>query len=392
MALSNDLGLPRNVEVPNGIVCIQPRIGVTFRPGCAVVRRIDSKLAEVPLSGSARTDLITLGYYVGKVKFVSSSTDDGNGGSLDVNGFPEGIMVEPGKIGWFATGTGVNEITIEDQDKPCYWRDDDTVWLTDNGGTLSFAGFVADVRDDGRVRIRATEYDRVLYDIFGAVATTATAAEIRAPLRTVRNVVFANVADLTAYTVAASTSLNDNVLNIAGDRILLAGQTTAAQNGIYVVGTVASGTAPLTRVADMPAGAVLPNGIDVNVSEGGVYKNSTWRAMSTQTGGWTVATHDPVFYPREYRQTVTLAAGTYTIGVGSTATPDEPLFLFTTNNVQCTLNTGAGTLGTNKIAAPTASRVTGKAGTAVVVINSLVDAGTVAGSDTSTVDVLIRNG
>lgn len=207
----------------------------------------------------------------------------------------------------------------------------------------------------------------------------------------VRNVVYANIADLTAYTVAADNTVNDNVLGVAGDYVLLANQTTAAQCGIYQIGTVASGTAPLTRIAGMPAGAVMPRGVEVTVAEGDTYKKSKWFASSAQSGGWTVGTHDPAFYPECYKQTVALAAGTYTIGVGSTATPDEPLFLLTGAVVEATMNTPGGTLGTNKPGAPTASRVAGKAGTGRVIVNSYVDAGTVAGSDTSTVDVLIRN-
>lgn len=208
----------------------------------------------------------------------------------------------------------------------------------------------------------------------------------------VRNVILSNLASLAAYTVAASAAVNDNVLNVERDVVALVAQSTAAQNGLYRVGEVASGVAPLTRISSMPAGAVLPNGITFEVQEGGFYGGKTWKSMSTQSGGWKVGTHDPKFYPRTYSQTVTLAAGTYTIGVGSTATPDEPLFLWTTHNVQLTQNTHAGTAGTNKQEAPSASRVTGLPGTAKIVINSLVDAGTVAGSDSATVDVLITNG
>lgn len=207
----------------------------------------------------------------------------------------------------------------------------------------------------------------------------------------VRNVVFANVADLTAYTVAASNALNDNVLNVAGDVIALVNQTTPEQCGLYLVGTVASGTAPLTRIAAMPAGAVMPRGLEFAVAEGDVYKKTKWWATSAQSGGWTVGTHDPTFYPDTYKQTVTLGSGTYTIGVGSPATPDEPLFMLTGAVVEVTRNTHAGTLGTDGYEAPSGSRVFGKAGTAVLVVNSINDDGGTGSSDTSTVDVLIRN-
>lgn len=208
-----------------------------------------------------------------------------------------------------------------------------------------------------------------------------------AQVRRVRGVVFNNVASLAAFAVTGN-AYDDGLTYVAGDRVLLAGQTTATQNGIYVVGTVAT-TAPLTRATDMPAGLVLSDGTIVNVTEGTTFKRTEWKA--TAVGGAVVGTTDPAFYPRTYKQTLTLSAGTYTIGVGSTATPDEPLFLLAGASVQCTSNTHAGTLGTNRIEAPSASRITGTPATAVIVVNSIVDAGTVAGSDTSTIDVLVTN-
>ncbi|MFI0434026.1 MAG: hypothetical protein ACH36H_12910, partial [Candidatus Nanopelagicales bacterium] len=50
----------------------------------------------------------------------------------------------------------------------------------------------------------------------------------------VRGVVYSNVASLAAFTVAS----NDGLTYTEGQRVLLANQTTAAQNGIYVVGAV----------------------------------------------------------------------------------------------------------------------------------------------------------
>lgn len=207
-----------------------------------------------------------------------------------------------------------------------------------------------------------------------------------------RNIVFANIVSLSAYTVASDAATNDNVLGVEDDVIALVAQTTPTQNGLYRVGVVATGIAPLTRISSAPTGTVLPNGITFEVGpEGGIYKNSTWKATSTTAGGWTVGTNDAKFYPRVYKQLITLASGTYTIGVGSTATPDEPLFLLAGATVGFGHNTSGGTLGTAKYAAPTASRVVGLPGTSKIVVNSLVDAGTVAGSDSSTVDVTVNN-
>jgi hypothetical protein len=246
------------------------------------------------------------------------------------------------------------------------------------------------------------EIAKALYDFAGQVVTDLTSHDTSisslttggttqvGATRTARGVVYSNVADLAAFTVAS----DDGITYVAGNRVLLTMQTTTTQNGIYVVGTVGSGTAPLTRATDMPAAAVMPNGMVVEISEGTHYKGSSWKAMSTQAGGWTVGTHNPVFYPRIFKKTVTLAAGTYKIGFGSTATPDEPLFLLSTTDsmVNVTRDTAGGTLtGTVMYACPVTTRVAGLPGVANIVINSVIEAGTIQNQDTSTLSVLITN-
>lgn len=222
------------------------------------------------------------------------------------------------------------------------------------------------------------------------VLPSTNVAQQSGSTRTVRGVVYSNVADLTAFTVAS----DDGITYVEGNRVGLVLQTTGAQCGIYVVGVVGGGTAPLTRATDMPAAAVMPNGLVMEVSEGTFYAGSSWKAMSTQAGGWTVGTHNPTFYPRNFKQTVTLSAGTYKIGFGSSATPDEPLFLFstTTSMVNVTRDTAGGTLtGTVMYACPVATRVSGLPGTANIVVNSVVEAGTLQNQDTSTLSVLVTN-
>lgn len=88
----------------------------------------------------------------------------------------------------------------------------------------------------------------------------------------VRGASTGNIANLAAFTVA-----NDGITLVAGDRFLAKDQSTATQNGIYVVGTVAGGTAPLTRAADFDAATeVKPNAI-VAVSAGTLGANTLWQ-------------------------------------------------------------------------------------------------------------------
>lgn len=73
-----------------------------------------------------------------------------------------------------------------------------------------------------------------------------------------------NIANLAAATTTCDTA----VTLVEGDVVLLTEQTTASENGIYVVGPVASGVAPLTRHERCKSAAGLPPGTTVFISEG----------------------------------------------------------------------------------------------------------------------------
>jgi hypothetical protein len=120
-----------------------------------------------------------------------------------------------------------------------------------------------------------------------------------------RNVVITNQAALATYTVAAAAQ-NDNVAggNVQGDYVLLVNQTTGQQNGLYVVGVVGGGTAPLTRVPDFATGAVLSAGQKCEIDGGTVFANSTWKV--TTLGPITVDTTVHAWFPQWHRFTVAI--------------------------------------------------------------------------------------
>jgi hypothetical protein len=132
----------------------------------------------------------------------------------------------------------------------------------------------------------------------------------------VRGASTANVANLAAFTVA-----NDGVTLVAGDRVLLKDQSAPAANGIYVVGTVATGTAPLTRATDFDASAeVKPNSLVV-VSAGTANANTVWQLAITAapTIGSTSLTFSQIFNATQLALT-TSAAGATKVGVYDTGT------------------------------------------------------------------------
>ena len=196
-----------------------------------------------------------------------------------------------------------------------------------------------------------------------------------------RNVLNANVADLSAYTVAANASNNDNVLGVEGDIVLAIAQSTAAQNGLYRIGTVAAGVAPLRRLDILPSGKVIQDGqVHVSVSAGDVYSDTEWK----NTAAGTVGTNDPLFFPRAVSRAVTLVAGTATI-------TNIPLLSATKSGIsliRITANTCAATDGGYHVnGAPTA----GALGTASIPVFATVLAGTINNADISTLRMTVTN-
>lgn len=106
---------------------------------------------------------------------------------------------------------------------------------------------------------------------FGALEAAVSAGY--APVRSASTGIAANLA---SFTVA-----NDGVTLVAGDRVLLKDQGTGTQNGIYVVGTVANGSAPLTRATDMEVGAAFTDGDAVWCQEGTANGNKEFRLTTS---------------------------------------------------------------------------------------------------------------
>lgn len=107
----------------------------------------------------------------------------------------------------------------------------------------------------------------------------------------VRGVATADVSDLGAFDVDGAES--DGLTYAEGERILLANQSTGAENGVYVVGAVAAGVAPLTRALDWADAEVIPTGTLVVVDAGTANANTIY--MVTNAGDVTVDTTTPTF-------------------------------------------------------------------------------------------------
>ena len=397
------MGLGRHVLTGRGQIFIQPRASAVFEPGSAVVHRAGVQLAEVPLSATPRTDLVTLGTFVGQSTYTAPATADSAGGAVDANGNAICITVTPissaGTCGFATAASGANQILATNTDQPCFWYDDDTLYLTDAGGTLSFAGWIGGVDSaNGRVVLRNDEILRCLYELYspgqspapGALATqddTVRFVATSLPAATFA----AGVLTLTA--TGAFSTAQDGVTPAVGDKFVLpAGIITtlvvsAANSGVYEVTSLgATGvSAVFTRSAKWAHGAIITPETVIRVGgEGTVFKGSRWTA-DPATASKVVGTDDPILYPEKVTQQIVLVAGHIAAGIINvpikSATKSNFVFSRVTANT-CTLTTG----GYQPL-----SITAGGIGAATVDPTATIAAGTINVADVSTLNFTILN-
>lgn len=345
MALVDDAIVDHNpLGLEKRALCVRGGTGDIYRYAL-MGQRWGSDLLE-PMS--ERPDLICRGISLDKLD------DPGDG----IN--TEGIAVQAGRIAGFNNSADEDEITENDYGAIVYAVDDNTLARTDGGGTRSPAGFFVGFTDLAGADTLTIEVPDNFETAIARLQGIATET------RAIRGVVTANVADLEAFAVAG----NDGLTYVAGELVLLVGQTDATEDGPYIVGAVASGAAALTRPSWWSDGSVQAPGAEFRINEGTAWKGAVWYA--TLAGPITVGTSEPEFYPR--RHAVTTPA--MTAGVGTVNT----LFMRSGAIVQHSRATTGGTVGHTSITTQTAGD-----GDGVVTITSS------SNTETSTHNIVVHN-
>ncbi len=289
----------------------------------------------------------------------------------------ERCLIETGRVYKLTNGATTNAFSEGSQyGAPAYAFDDHTVYDNSNGDTLKLAGYFQGLEADGMVRVFIPDFDAA------AIDTAETGGDVVTSLRA-RNIVNGNVADLAAYTVASDANVNDATLNVEGDVVLLVAQTTAAENGLYTVGAVATGTAALTRHASMFTGRVFrADDYDVVVAAGTVYAHSRW--FNSAAG--TVGTNTQGFVPESITQSVA-----FPVNTGLIVVTNVPI-LSTTKTALAAINIAEVTADlTVRYSRQPATVVAGALGTASITVMAEIAAGGVNVDDDSTMLITITN-
>ena len=145
-------------------------------------------------------------------------------------------------------------------------------------------------------------------------------------------VVAATSANINLSTAVANGSTLDGVTLSTGDRILVKNQTTASQNGIYIV----AATGAPSRASDFDTNEEIHGGDFVFVKGGTVYDNTGWVQTATVN---TVGTDSIEFTQFSGAGTflagngLTLTGSTFSADLGVLAPKDNPTFTGTVSGV-----------------------------------------------------------
>jgi len=399
MALGSNIGARRYVTIGENPTFGQLRANVdsldySVKPAALLISRPDGfGYLEPPLSTDPQASAVVMGIadLPGKREIRGTSNDDSDGGALDADDAPIYIRAVAGNIGYFKTGTSTNEITEAHANRglPCFAYDDETLYLTSNGGTLPFAGLIGDVIDKG-VQLLNTAAIRAIAPLFveggGGVPDITSNGTARAVVTSLAANTESSAGVLTADANGA-IGTQDGVTLVAGDDVFVAEGTTnldsAEQAGPYTVAVVGDGSTKfvLVRPVWWQDGATISQASDVKIAGGTVYGGSTWRTFAAK--GAVVGTNAPLAYPDYVGQSVTLVAGTATIS----NTPLRSATQSSLSIVRTTANTSTLTVGGYHPSTLT----TGALGTASIVVQATVAAGTINNVDASTLRVSVRN-
>lgn len=279
------------------------------------------------------------------------------------------IEVKPGRF--YFTCSGASRAS---RGLMAYAVYDNEVALNDGSGLRPAAGRIVDY--DGSAS--SPTYQQVAVEVGMPSLYDGSLAGGGVVSLTVDGVVTANVADLTAFAVATNT---DGLTHVEGNIVALPAQTTAAQNGLYIVGPVVAAVAPLTRINALAAGEVITQGqVQFTVQAGTVFAHSEWK----NTAAGTIGTNDPAFYPGRVVITQALVAGAATI-------TSIPILSATKTGIHLTRSTANTCVATDGGYVCNGNPTPGALGTASLPIMASVLAGTLNNADISTLKITVVN-
>jgi hypothetical protein len=267
------------------------------------------------INGSASTALRALGL-CDKQVINTVAAGYGTAGALNVTI----------RTGCFMLNCTDGSISAANIGQYCYIQDDNTVSLSDNGGTRPIAGIIMPpgLGIAGLPNVDATQVPVLIgmTNPYAASTEAITAGTGALRARAVVTAVTTTYGGSTTGVLTAATNsafaAADGVALAVGDTFhLMEGATNiqaASDAGPYVLTATGSSVAKWTaqRPDWWPTGAAITPGVAIKIGgEGSIWGGTTFTAYCAK--GSTVDTTDPAFFPDEVTVQVTLTSGIATL-------------------------------------------------------------------------------
>jgi hypothetical protein len=311
------------------------------------------------------------------------------------------VQIRQGVFAYNNPSSGADNITIANLFQNCYASDDNTLTLTDGGGTRPLAGTIYGIGGN----VGPSDLAGQVFAFLGLpsaysslLSGGATAFIARAVITSLPDAYTGSGTNVLTETTPASGlgATQDSITIVAGQTVLLQeGQTNlvaAKDAGPWIVTTLGTASLPwiLTRPDWWTTGSPIPQAQVIKIAEGTIFAGTDWKVFAGV--GKIIGTDDPVLWVGRINTQVTLSSGGATITnlcgirsltetfVGITRTVLNGSTMTTT--VQYAASTSAGATGITQ----------GVYGTGAIALGAMVAAGTsYDASDVSKLNVQISN-
>ena len=304
-----------------------------------------------------------------------------------------GAVQVPVRRGVFFYACPDSSITISNYGAYCYVVDDNNVSLNDGGGLRPIAGTIMGVGASGTPESGKIAVGLGLASPYGTtLSAPSTVNRVRAVVTLLSGAYTGSGTGTLTASSAAAFGTQDGVSTLAaGDLVLLpAGITniTAAKDaGPYVISVLGTGSVKwvLTRPDWWATGSTIPLGASIDVGGGGtLFSGTSWKSFVVT--GKVVDTDDPLFYPRQVTQQITLLTGG-----GNVAVTNVPIYSATRSQVVVSY-AGSGTPNAATLGYQPGAITPGALNTATVTVQAVKAAMVAQATDTSVLNCTIFNG
>lgn len=309
------------------------------------------------------------------------------GGTVSPDGIANGVagsILVPVRQGVYYFNVNADStVTKANFGANVFASDDNTVSLSDAGGTRPYAGFLVDPAGAMSPSPLSTQVGVFVglanpYAMNPELAVTASQYKARAVVTSLAAYTGSGTNTLTASANGAWAA-QDGVTNVVNDIVFIPATTTnltgALDSGPWQITNLGGASAKfvLVRPDWFTTGATVLQGLDIAIGgEGTAWAGNTFRSFAAT--GQVIGTNDPVFYPRI--QMVTTAAM-----VAGVSAANSTLFVRALAEFSPLPATPGGTQGILRMSTSTA----GYPGTSSLVVTSS------SNTDTSTVKIQVLN-